>query len=194
MPIQALAVSSLALAVLAPPTSVAEPAVSQAQIWQVAVGLSAGVVYRMDSMPARLHQPGAEFLQETRQLAGQLGLPLPDHSVLKGPEADTVEAMGYLIGGKGHPTAQFLEQRKGHPAAALFQFGMLTHLAMTAVVPGSENAKGIADMVEDAARDSGIARETWSGFVDALRSGKTPVAAKDAMADMIKAVGRACAR
>ena len=47
-------------------------------------------------------------------------------------------------------------------------------------------------MVETAARDSGLARDTWGSFTDALRSGKTPTAAKEAMSTMITVVGRAC--
>jgi hypothetical protein len=199
MTLQAI-VSSLAL-VVAPPAGTAPavpagtgPALTQAQIWNVAVGLSAGVVYRMDSMPARLHQPGAEFLQESLQLAKRLRLPVPDDPVLKGPEADTLAAMGYVMGASDHPTAKFLAERQGRAAAALFEFGLLSHVVMTAVEPSSENAKMLADQMESAARDTGLARDTWGGFVDALKKGKTRDAAKDALPDMLKVVARACPR
>jgi hypothetical protein len=65
---------------------------------------------------------------------------------------------------------------------------------MTAIVPASESARSLADQVEAAARESGVARDSWAGFVDALRSGKTKVAAKEAMAAMVPAVGKACSR
>jgi hypothetical protein len=145
----------------------------------------------MDSMPERLHAPGAEFLQDARRLATRLNVPLPDDPVLGGAQADTVAAMGYLMGAGNHPTARFLEQHEGRSAAALFELGLLSHLAMTAVVLGSDGAKGLADLCETAAKDSGLARDTWGGFVGALRSGKTAVAAKEAMASMIQVVGRA---
>jgi hypothetical protein len=109
MALQALVLSSLVLAAPAAP----QPAPSQAQIWELAVSLSAGVVYRMDSMPARLHKPGDEFLQDARRLANQLSLPLPSHAVLDAAEADTLEAMGYLLKAKEHPTTQALERRTG---------------------------------------------------------------------------------
>ena len=60
MALQALVLSSL---VLVPHPRLLSRPRSQAQIWELAVSLSAGVVYRMDSMPARLHKPGDEFLQ-----------------------------------------------------------------------------------------------------------------------------------
>ena len=190
MALSAIVLSSLALAA---PTA-ASPAVSQVQIWELAVSLSAGVVYRMDSMPANLHQPGNEFLQHGLELAKTLSVPLPDDPVLKGAEVDTMAAMGYLVGAGSHPTAKFLEKQGGRAAAALFEFGMLSHLAMTSVVPASETAKGLADQIETAAKDSGITPSTWNPFVDALRNGKTRDAAKNAMPDMLKVVARACAK
>jgi hypothetical protein len=183
-------VSSLALG--GAPSASPEVAISQRQIWELVVGLSAGVIYRMDSMPASLHQPGDEFLKHSLQLAKRLSLPLPDDPVLKGAEADTLAAMGYVIGAANHPTAKFLEERKGRAAAAIFELGLLSHLAMTSIVPSSDTAKGLADQMEAAARDTGLARETWGGLVDALRSGKTRDAAKDALPDMLKVVARAC--
>ena len=190
MALQALVLSSLAL--LAPTT--AQPAVKQVDIWGVALTLSAGVVYRMDTMPESLHQPGAEFLQESLKLAKRVNLPVPSDPVLAGAEADTMLAMQYVMNASAHPTAKFLAERQGRPAAALFEFGLLSHLVMTAVEPSTENAILLADQMEAAARDTGLARSTWGGFVDALRNGKTRNAAKDALPDMLKVVARACAR
>lgn len=190
MPIPALALTCLALVAPAAPA----PAVSQIQIWEVSVGLSGGVIYRMDTMPGSLHKPGEEMLRYSLQLAKRLSLPLPDDPVLRGAESDTLAAYGYVMGAANHPTAKFLAQQKGRPAAALFELGLLSHLAMTSVVPASDNGKELADQFEAAGRDTGLARDTWGGLVDALRSGKTRDAAKDALPDMLEAVGRACSR
>ena len=187
MPVTAIVVSSLLLT--APPSTAAVP---KAKIWELAVSLSAGVVYRMETSPARLRAPGQEFLVDARRLATEWSLPLGDSSVLTGPQSDTVEGMGYLVGTKDHPIVVALQKRGGRPDAALFELGLLSHLAMTSLAPGSENAKGVADMVEAAGKDSLVAPESWSGFVDALRNGKTKTSAKEAMAQMITAVGEAC--
>lgn len=188
MAISALVVSSVLLT--AAPTTA--PAVSKAKIWELGVTLSGALVYRMDSAPARQHANGQEFLVEARRMATELKLPLGDAPVVKAPQSDTVEVMGYLVGAKDNPITKELEKRGGRPAAALFELGLLSHFAMTSIAPGSENAKGIADMVEAAGRESGVARENWAGFADALRNGKTNVAAMQAMSKMITAVGAAC--
>lgn len=187
MSIPVLVVSSL---LLAPP--VTAPAVPRIKIWELSVSLSAGVAYRMDTSPARLHATGQELLGDAKRLAAEFSLPLGASPVLNGPQADTLEAMGYLVGTANHPAVQELEKRSGRPAAALFEMGLLTHLAMGSLKPGSENAKGIAEMFETAGKDSGVARASWMPFVDALRSGTTPTAAKEAMATMLQAVGKAC--
>src|SRR4030095_3744203 len=179
----------LTLAVAVP----AAPAPSRSQVWELAVSLSAGVVYPTDRMAERLGPPGAgaDALQHAKELAAQMGVALPDSPVLRGPVADTMAAVEYIHLGSKHPTAQLIAQKRDASASALFELGLLSHVAMMSLKPSSDVAKAEAELLENAGKASGLPRATWGGLVDALRGGTDPVAAKKAMITLITAGGEA---
>jgi hypothetical protein len=161
-------------------------------VWELGVSLSAAVVYRMDSMPAKLHKDGNDMLERARSLATQLGTTLPPHEALRGAEVDTVKALEYLQNPREHPIARDLLKSDGEANAALFELGALSHLAMMAMTPGSDVAKDFAARLESAALAAKLPRASWGRLVDALRKGAARDAVIDEMVAMLRAVAGAC--
>lgn len=187
MPIPA-AVVTLLLA--APPPGPAASAMDPHKVFSYGLALSGAVVFRMDSMPENVNAEGVKALQNARALSTRIGLPFPDDAVFKGAKTDTVEAMGFLLKAREHPITLLLQERHGRATAALFELGLVSHLALTGGVPSPETAKDLADLIETPARDSGLPRDSWIGVVDAYRTRKSENERIDSCGTMIQAVGR----
>ncbi len=98
--------------------------------------------------------------------------------------------MGFLLKAREHPITLLLQERHGRATAALFELGLVSHLALTGGVPSPETAKDLADLIETPARDSGLPRESWIGVVDAYRTRKSENERIDSCGTMIQAVGK----
>ena len=120
----------------------------------------------------------------------KIGLPFPDDAIFTGARTDTVEAMGFLLKAREHPITLLLQERHGRPTAALFELGLVSHLALTGGVPSPAAAKDLADLIETPARDSGLPRDSWIGVVDAYRTRKSENERIDSCGTMIQAVGK----
>lgn len=179
------AVVSLLLAAPPPATS---PGPYQA--FHLGMALSGAAIYRMDSMPANLRADGAQMIDKARVLSAKVGVPYPDDPVLKGAESDTAAAIAYVMGASRHPITRLLQERHGRPTAALFELGLLSHIAITNGVPSAEAGQEIASLIETAGRDSGVPREHWIGLVEAYRARKSENDRIDAMMAMIQSVGK----
>lgn len=187
MPVHA-AVVGLLLA--APPSGPTASAMDPHKVFSYGLALSGAIVFRMDSMPENVNAEGVRSLEDARALSTKIGLPFPDAPLFKGRTTDTFEAMGFLMKARQHPITLLLEERHGRPTAALFELGLVSHLALTGGVPGPEAAEGLADLIEAPARDSGLPRETWIGVVDAYRTRKSENERIDSCGTMIQAVGK----
>lgn len=177
----------VSLLLAAPPTA---PAPGPYQVFHLGIALSGSVVYRMDSMPANLNADGAQMIEKARALATKVGVPFPDDAVLKGAQSDTVAAMGYVMNARQHPISRLLQERHGRATAALFELGLVSHIALTGGVPSAQAGKDVAELIETSARDSGVPREQWIGLVEAYRNRKPEGERMDAMIAMIQTVGK----
>lgn len=187
MPIPAVVVTLL---LAAPPPGPAASALDPHKVFSYGLALSGAVVFRMDSMPENVNAEGVKALQNARALSTKIGLPFPDDAVFKGARTDTVEAMGFLLKAREHPITLLLQERHGRATAALFELGLVSHLALTGGVPSPAAAKDLADLIETPARDSGLPRDSWIGVVDAYRTRKSENERIDSCGTMIQAVGR----
>lgn len=187
MPIHAVVVTLL---LAAPPAGPAASALDPHKVFSYGLALSGAVVFRMDSMPENLNAEGVKALENARALSTKIGLPFPDDAIFKGARTDTVEAMGFLLKAREHPITLLLQERHGRPTAALFELGLVSHLALTGGVPSPETAKDLADLIETPARDSGLPRDSWIGVVDAYRTRKSENERIDSCGTMIQAVGK----
>ena len=141
-------------------------------------------------MPESLHAEGVKARENARALATRIGLPFPDDAIFKGDQADTLEAMGFLMKARQHPITLLLQERHGRPTAALFELGLVSHLALTGSVPSVEAAPGLAELIETPARDSGLPRESWIGVVEAYRTRKSVNERIEAFGTMVQVVGK----
>lgn len=176
--------AAVSLLLAAPPVAPPDPH----KVFTLGFVLSQAVVFRMDSMPANVNADGGKALQGARTLAARLDLPLPDDAVLKGEKSDTAAALGYVMQARQHPITQLLQQRHGRATAALFELGLVSHIAVTGGVPSAESAKTLAELIETPGRESGLPREQWIGLVDAYRTRKAESERIDAMGAMFQAV------
>lgn len=184
----ALTLAALAVTTASSGQTQARPRRSMA--WELGVALSAGIVYRMDTMPAQ-NKAGNEMLAHARNVAKRLGTTVPDHKAVQGTEVDTWTAIQYLNDPRQHPIAVYLAERDGKATAGLFTLGALSHLAMMGIAPSSEVAKDLAARLETAALEAKLPRASWGGLVDALRNGASSNDVKEEMAKVILAVAAA---
>jgi hypothetical protein len=180
----------VALALTTASTGQTQARPRRSMVWELGVALSAGIVYRMDTMPAQ-NKAGNEMLAHARNVATRLGTTLPDHKAVQGAEVDTWIAIEYLYDPRQHPIAVYLAERDGKATAGLFTLGALSHLAMMAITPSSEAAKDLAARLETAALEGQLPRASWGGLVDALRNGTSSNDVKEEMVKMIQAVAAA---
>jgi hypothetical protein len=180
-----LAVVALSISL---PAAAQRPPSRRAMVWEVAVSLSAGVIYRMDTMPLQ-NKDGNAMLEHARALAPRLGMPLPDHAALEGAEVDSMVAVQYLYDPVPHPIATYLAEKDGKPMAALFTLGALSHLAVMQM--SSDSAKDLAGRLEAAALEAQLPRATWGGLVDGLRAGIPKSERIELMIALLKAVAAA---
>jgi hypothetical protein len=175
----------VSLLLVAPPNTLSS---DPHKVFTLGMTLSQGVMLRMDSLEASTNADGAKALRNARAIAAKLDLSLPDDPVLQGDRSDTVAAIGYLMKASQHPITRQLEERHGRATAALFELGLVSHIAIAGGVPRAEDAKDLAELIETPARESGLPREQWAGLVEAYRARKPVSERIDALGAMLRTV------